>query len=251
MFSEAELDHFQTLGFVTISGLAQPDRCARMVELAQKALAAEVGSVEYEADVHYPGAPPSRSAPGGHTIRRLLQAYARDASFREWALDPGVVSRLKQLLGPRVVMPQAHHNCIMTKQPRFSSDTLWHQDIRYWSFARPDLISVWLALGPERPANGCLYLLPGSHRMNFDSEQLDQATFLRPELSANQALIAKKVAAELNTGDVLFFHCRTLHAASRNQTDDTKFSVVFTYRATDNKPLPGTRSSMSPELDIV
>jgi len=251
MFNPAELKHFQAEGYVIARGLAAADRCAAMKTLAQQALAVQAGPLEYEADVHYPGAPPSRSAPGGRTIRRLLQAHARDRLFRDWALDPVVVQRLKQILGSRIVMPQAHHNCIMTKQPRFSSDTLWHQDIRYWSFARPDLISVWLALGPERPANGCLYLLPGSHHLHFDAEQLDQATFLRPELPANQALIAKKVAAELNTGDVLFFHCRTFHAASRNQTDDTKFSLVFTYRATDNKPLPGTRSSMSPELDIV
>ena len=128
------------------------------------------------------------------------------------------------------MMPLAHHNCIMTKEPRHSSDTGWHQDIRYWSFERPELVSVWLALTSETTKNGCLRLIPGSHRLNLDRERFDQDLFLRPELPENQALIEKAVWAELEPGDVLFFHARTFHAASRNHTDRAKFSVVFTFR---------------------
>jgi phytanoyl-CoA hydroxylase len=49
---------------------------------------------------------------------------------------------------------------------------------------------------------------------------------------------------------VLFVHCLTLHAATRNYTQDSKQSVVFTFRAADNPPKPGTRSSSLPELLI-
>jgi phytanoyl-CoA hydroxylase len=52
----------------------------------------------------------------------------------------------------------------------------------------------------------------------------------------------------LDPGDVLFFHCLTFHAASRNQTTETKHSVVFTFRSADNLPVPGSRSAQAPEL---
>jgi phytanoyl-CoA hydroxylase len=52
----------------------------------------------------------------------------------------------------------------------------------------------------------------------------------------------------LDPGDVLFFHCRTFHAAGRNQTSEIKFSAVFTFRPADNSPKPGTRSAAMPEL---
>jgi phytanoyl-CoA hydroxylase len=46
---------------------------------------------------------------------------------------------------------------------------------------------------------------------------------------------------------VVFFHCRTFHAARNNRTNEVKLSLVFTYYAADNGPLPGTRSaSMAP-----
>jgi phytanoyl-CoA hydroxylase len=208
------------------------------------------GPVELEADLGYPGAPTSRAASGGQTIRRLLDAWSRAEIYRSWATDPAVTDVLSALMGTNIVMPRAHHNCIMTKQPAHSSETGWHQDIRYWSYERPELISAWLALGSESPENGGLWLVPGSHRIALDSERFDHAQFFRTDLPENSALIGTKIAAQLNPGDVLFFHCLTLHAAGRNQTDETKYSLVFTYRPANNHPRAGTRSSKSPEVAL-
>jgi phytanoyl-CoA hydroxylase len=154
------------------------------------------------------------------------------------------------VLGEDVALSQSHHNCIMTKNPAFSSATGWHQDIRYWRFERPELVSVWLALGPEHEENGCLWLVPGSHRTAFGPKQLDEALFLRAGHQENEKLTARKIAAELDEGDVLFFHCRTLHAAGANRTAITKYAAVFTYHAADNPPLPDTRSAALPDIPL-
>src|SRR5258706_11703093 len=139
VFAPAEVEYFERNGFVIARGLASRERCERMKAVAQRDLAAEVGPLEYEAQVKYPGSPASVEAPGGRTVRRRLQAYARDSLFREWAIAPEMSARLRQLLGPDLELSQTHHNCIMTKNPAFSSATGWHQDIRYWSFEKPGL----------------------------------------------------------------------------------------------------------------
>jgi phytanoyl-CoA hydroxylase len=138
----------------------------------------------------------------------------------------------------------------MTKQPQFSSDTGWHQDIRYWSFERPELISVWLALTSENAGNGCLQVIPGSHRTEFDRSRFDGELFFRGDVSENQALIATRKFVELEPGDVLFFHCRTLHAATRNQSGAMKVSVVYTFRPGDSPPIAGSRSASLPEVHV-
>jgi phytanoyl-CoA hydroxylase len=250
-FGDAELARFERDGYVIARGLTPATTVARMREVALAHLAEPRLPVEYEADTQYPGAPPSIDAPGGRTVRRLLQAYARDAVFRAWATSPVLEPRLRQLLRAPVELSQAHHNCIMTKNPAYSSITNWHRDIRYWSFEKPELVSVWLALGEEHLRNGCLLLIPGTHRMEFRSEQLDTAQFLRPELAENQALLRTRIAAELHAGDVLFFHCRLFHAAGHNQTAETKLSVVHTYHAANNRPLAGTRSATLPDVPLV
>lgn len=249
-FSEAEVAQFGRDGYQIVRGLVPAGSCARMRDIAERNLAAMVPPLEYEAETQYPGAPSSLEAPGGRTVRRLLQAYGRDAVFREWATAAPVAVRLRQLLGPRVALAQAHHNCVMTKDPRYSSLTSWHRDIRYWSYQRPELVSVWFALGEERQDNGCLLVIPGSHRMEFAPERLDDAQFLRTDIAENAELLSTQVPVELAPGDVLFFHCRLFHAAGNNRSVRTKFSAVFTYRSMDNAPLPGSRSAGQPDVPL-
>ncbi|MDA0832290.1 MAG: phytanoyl-CoA dioxygenase family protein [Planctomycetota bacterium] len=247
-FTDDELSQFHRDGFVIVRGLADRSLVAQMRQVTDEGLEQEIPPLEFEADLHYPGAPESRDATGGRTVRRLLQAHSRNIVFTQWLGRPALVSRLEQLLGVPVVMPLAHHNCIMTKHPDFSSQTGWHQDIRYWGFTRPELVSVWLALGDEFPENGSLYIIPGSHLGTLDRSQLDENLFFRTDLPENQPWLDRARPVELRAGDALFFHCKTVHAAQQNMTSEVKYSAVFTFRPHDNPPRPGTRSASQPEI---
>jgi len=242
--SELQLKQFERDGFLIIRNVASAELRHSMIKSVESALKPALGPLEYETDVNYPGAPLTQSAPGGSTPRRLLNAYARDSVFREWASSPSVVSAVKQLIGTdHVSLTQNHHNCIMTKMPTYSSKTGWHQDIRYWSFDRPELVNVWLALGDEPLEKGGMKFIPGSHKLELDRGRFDADLFLRQDLPENQALLNSAVDAELKAGDVLFFHCKTFHVAGENQTGEPKYSLVFSYHSADNLPIPGTRSA--------
>lgn len=246
---DEELSAFAKDGYLVARGfLSEPVR-AKLKASILGDLEPLVGPAELEADVGYPGAPGDRSAEGGSTPRRLLHAYARSDDLRALALRVEVAQMLTQLMGSdQVQLSQCHHNCVMTKYPGFSSATLWHQDIRYWSFDRPELISVWYALGDELADNGALSVIPGTHVENFGRGRLDRNLFLRPELAENQRLIEQATVVELNAGDALFFHCRLFHAAGRNLTDQVKISPVFTYHAQNNQPIPETSSDRLPSI---
>ena len=152
-------------GFVVVPGLVSPERCEAIKRVAEEQLHAAAAPLEFEADLRYPGAPESKSAPGGHTVRRLLDAYSRHALYREWATSPEIAGWMELYFGEEPILSRAHHNCMMTKHPHYGSLTGWHRDVRYWSFERDDLVSVWLALGPETVENGGLWLVPGSHEI--------------------------------------------------------------------------------------
>jgi len=222
------------------------------MQIATVHLSQLIAPVEYEADLLYPGAPTEGDPFGGQTSRRLLQAYARAAAYREWATSEVLAGILGQLFASSagVMLSQCHHNCIMTKSPGFSSTTSWHQDIRYWSFDQENLISVWLALGPEDKTNGCLRVIPGSHLIDLDRGHLDASLFLRTDLPENKVLLRQAEVVELGAGDVLFFHSRLFHAAGRNLTNKVKLSPVFTYHEADNRPIEGTRSAKYPSIVV-
>ncbi len=249
--SQRTKEHFQRDGFLIFRKFCPLEVLSQIRKSVAKNLEPLIEPVELESDLGYPGAPKSRSDEGGKTVRRLLQAYQRGEPFSTWALNPDIKSVLEEIFGKKVLLSQSHHNCIMTKEPRFSSETHWHQDVRYWSFEEPELISVWLAIENEHKNNGCLRCIPGSHLLEVERQQLDELLFLKPEPTANKELIKKAVDIELDAGDVIFFHSKLFHAARRNQSDQKKWSLVYTYHNEDNRPLPHTKSSRYPSIPII
>lgn len=246
-----EAEQFARDGFLIRRKLFDVAKVNDLVKCIDASLNPALAPVEFEADVHYPGAPASRWAEGGQTPRRLLHAYGRDALFRDCANDQSVVETLSVLMGSsQLMLSQNHHNCVMTKHPGFSSLTSWHQDIRYWRFDRPELVSTWIALGSEAIENGALLVIPGSHKLNLEPGRFDAALFLRDDLEENEDLLSTALPVELEAGDVLFFHSKTLHAAGPNESDAVKRSIVFTYHAVDNEPIPQTRSAVFEDIRV-
>jgi phytanoyl-CoA hydroxylase len=231
---------------------AMVDQSSRRVQIAQLRAHGYVVLRRFvaPADLQYPGAPSSRSSVGGGTVRRLLDAYARDPVFADSGTAPSVREWMQAYFEEPVLMSRAHHNCLMTKHPRYGSLTNWHRDSRYWAFEQENLVSVWIALGEESDANGGLWLVPGSHRMDFAAERFDQAKFFRSDLARNIELIETACAPTLEPGDALFFHSNTLHSANQNRTDRVKFSLVFTYHGRSNPAKTGTRSASKPEVPL-
>jgi len=248
---QSAVDVFNRDGYYVERGLLSKEEVASLVSVIDGSLSPALAPVEFEADVHYPGAPSSKLAPGGQTPRRLLHAYGRDTRFQDIGKHPKVLQILQALIrSESICLSQNHHNCVMTKHPGFSSVTSWHQDIRYWRFDRRELVSTWLALGPENQSNGGLMVIPGSHTLDFEPGQFDASLFLRTDLEINEDLLARAIPVELEAGDMLFFHCRTLHAAGQNESKIVKRSLVFTYRAEDNHPIPETRSAVYEDIPV-
>ncbi len=243
--SAAQIDQFNADGFLVVRSMVPAAICELMRSITDAHLQAGVEPLEYEAEVGYPGAPESLTAPGGRTVRRLRGAYRRHRCFTAWAEDPGVVTAVQQLLGEPICLSLAHHNCVMTKHPEHGSATGWHRDMRYWSFARPELVCVWLALGPEQPDNGGLHFIARSHREQPAENQLDAQHFLRPDAPGNRDLLARAAPLLLHTGDVVFFHSGLFHSAGKNASGDIKCSIAFAYHGASNPPTPGSRSAVA------
>jgi phytanoyl-CoA hydroxylase len=245
---QEQIEKLRHKGYVVVPRFVPPDALTKLNEAAGAELAARADPLEFEADLHYPGAPASRTAAGGETVRRLLDAYARNPVFAEWATATALREWMETYFGEGTLMSRVHHNCMMTKHPLYGSLTGWHRDIRYWSFEREDLVSVWLALGEERGDNGALWLVPGSHRMAFGPDRFDESKFFRADREDNAEIIRTAVSPRLAAGDAVFFHCNTLHSAGKNLSDAVKFSLVYTYYGRSNAPKPGTRSASKPAV---
>ena len=243
--TQQESERFEREGLLLLRGIVDRERCDLIRELAEVHLKYRVPPLEMETE--YLGSDVEKYR---GSVRRLRQVYGRDIVFREWMTDPLLKPALERLLGERPVLVLAHHNSIMTKMPHSSTQTRWHQDIRYWRYRDDRLLSVWLALGEENAENGVLEFIPGSHRMELEQERFDEKLYFREDLEENREMIERRISFDLQKGDVVLFHAKVLHRANPNRSDSPKISFVYTVRAEGNEPLPATRSSRFGEFPL-
>src|ERR1700728_3248526 len=247
---QAQIEQLRDKGYVVVPRFVAVDGLTKLNKVARAQLAARADPLEFEADLQYPGAPPSRTAAGGETVRRLLDAYGRDVAFARWGTAPALREWMEAYFGEPSLMSRTHHNCLMTKHPRYGSLTGWHRDIRYWSFEREDLVSVWMALGEETSDNGGVWVVAGSHAKALCEEHFDAAKFFRLDRADNAEIVRAAVSPRLAPGDAVFFHCNILHSAGQNRSDAVKLSLVFTYHGLSNAPKAGTRSASKAEVPL-
>ena len=104
MLTSSQIAQFKRDGFLILREHVAQSLCAQLREVVLQQLSDPAQPLEYEADVGYTGAPVSRDAPGGRTVRRLRGAYYRDALLQQWAADPELIATLGQLLTPPVAL---------------------------------------------------------------------------------------------------------------------------------------------------
>ncbi len=235
LLTKEQLEEFRENGFLVIKNFAPKYLCDEILKKAKEHLEKKQEPIESEQE--YLNLDENKI-----TVRRLRQVYDREEIFRKWMTYDKIRPILKQILNDDIVLTLAHHNSIMTKLPKESTRTYWHQDRRYWHFKNDDLVSVWLSLDDEYLENGLLEFIPKSYKMNFSKDRFDEKSNFLDENKQNQELIKTKVHQNLSKGDIVLFHCKTLHHANKNITNKPKISFVYTVRAKSNTPLKGTRS---------
>ena len=254
--TQAQIIQFENDGFLLLKDFAEASLCDTINDIAKAHLKHMVPPVETEFEYVGKSKEERERISDGHAenyekhivVRRLRQVYHRDIVFRQWMESEKIRPILKQILGEAPAITLAHHNSIMTKMPHSSTATSWHQDFRYWNFESDNLVSVWLALDSEHDKNGVLEFIPGSHKMVFEASQFDEKEYFSEEHSLNRTLLDTKVSYDLEKGDVVLFHCKLLHRANRNATDQPKISFVYTVKEKSNQAISGTRSAEFEEV---
>lgn len=119
----------------------------------------------------------------------------------------------------------------------------WRQNAFSWQCSCFDLITAWIALDDVAVEQGCLEIVPGSHRWGlFEAEALLQAD--RGQL---QRLVREKVGrecealpCELKAGEAVFYHCLTIQGGGPNRTERSCRSLEVHLQPDHAYYIPGT-----------
>ena len=162
---------------------------------------------------------------------------------------PGIVEILTEIIGPNVKCAQS---MLFIKQSGKPGQA-WHQDEYFIPTRDRSLTGVWIALDPATKLNGCLRVLPASHRPGVlyptrphANPDYDGA----PECFDYPDDPADEVVVELDPGDVLFFNGYLLHSSRRNNAPDgeCRRALVHHYLSAESL-LPWNLGGMLPPTE--
>jgi len=133
-----------------------------------------------------------------------------------------------------------YHSKITMKPPGGGGTWNWHQDYGYWyknGCLFPDMLTVAIAMNAATRENGCLEVVRGSHAMGrIEHGKVGSQTGADPE-RVNAALQRlERVAFEAEPGDVMFFHCNTLHTSAPNHSKSPRDLFLIAYNRASNDP---------------
>jgi phytanoyl-CoA hydroxylase len=145
---------------------------------------------------------------------------------KRYMLSPEIGRMLCQLEG--VVGYRVWHDQALIKEP-FGNPTAWHLDNPYWSFHSRQSISIWIALEDATLENGCMWFIPGTHRM---------ADFKNVGIGQNLADLFKvypqmaevdPVPVPMKAGDCSFHNGLVAHGAGANMTRRRRIGMTCAY----------------------
>lgn len=154
---------------------------------------------------------------------------------------PAILDAVERVLGPDLL---AWNSVWFVKMPGDPTYISWHQDGAYWGLEPMEVLTAWIALGPATRANGCMRVLPGSHR----GPALKQRDTFAPDnaLSRGQEIEvavdeAQAVDLALEPGQMSMHHLWIVHGSDPNRSAVPRVGLAIRYVAAQVRQRDGSR----------
>lgn len=175
--------------------------------------------------------------------RQLYNSHRNSRAFKALCGHPRMLTGVEQILGNSVYV---WHSKINVKEAFEGTVWLWHQDYGYWFHdgVDPKLVSCMVYLDEATDQNGCLMVIPGSHKLGRLEHLPDEVTtsykqWTIPIPKMKEITRDREIVSLTGKpGSVLMFHCNLIHGSNHNMTPKSRKSVIFAYNDIANKPRP-------------
>ena len=212
--------YFAANGFALLAEGLSPDEVAAVNADALRLCRGDFGEIRYgwrdTADAL--PATPAVELSDEETLRRFLCVhYPHKASPAALAAlqAPRIVDALVRVIGPNVKAMQS----MLFIKSEGKPGQAWHQDEFFIPTRDRSLTAVWIALDDATIENGCLWVLPGSHRRGIiypAREQLDPRFDCTTESFDFPYADDQAVPVEIPAGTALVFNGYLLHRSLEN-----------------------------------
>ncbi|GIG62879.1 hypothetical protein Lfu02_72510 [Longispora fulva] len=213
----ADVAGYQRLGFLAVRELLDPAAVADVLD-ALLGVAADPNDVTIEFEKW---ATPGEDLLDG--VRKLMRFTGADPRLEAAARSPRMLGVVRALLGAE---PELYQDMALFKPPGGGREKPWHQDHAFFDvpFGTP-ILGVWIALDEASVDNGCMHVLPGTHRegpvVHFQRRDF--------QICDTEVQTHRDTVVPLPAGGALFFDGLLHHGTPDNTSTARRRALQFHY----------------------
>jgi ectoine hydroxylase-related dioxygenase (phytanoyl-CoA dioxygenase family) len=230
MLTQQQLDFYQVNGYLAIENVLLAEEIAELRRVTDE-FVEKSRQVTQHTDVfdlepgHTPEAP---------RLRRLKNPANQHPCYDRMMRHPAILDLVAQLIGPDI---RQNGHKLNLKYAEFGSPVEWHQDFAFYPHTNDDLLAVGIAIDDMTLENGCLLVVPGSHKgpmVDHHQNGIFVGAVTDPSFAPDNV-----VPIQLKAGGISIHHARLLHASAPNTSQYPRRFLLYQYCAVDAWPLLG------------
>lgn len=230
MLTTEQINFYHENGYLGVEGVLSAEEVADLRRVSDEFVQLSA-SVTAHTDVFdlEPG-----HTPQSPKLRRLKNPILHHTVYNMTLRHPGILEIVEQLIGPGV---RTNGNKLNMKSPEYGSPVEWHQDWAFYPHTNDDLLAVGVCMDDMMLENGCLLVIPGSHKGPVYTHH--QHGRFAGAVTEEVPDADKAVPIELRAGGISIHHVRTLHASATNRSAYPRRLLLFQYCSIDSWSLMG------------
>ena len=161
-------------------------------------------------------------------------SFARLHHYFPWAynlvMHPKIIEIMTSILGPNILV---HGSTLFHKSPNDQKFVSWHQDSYNMQLNSYDYVSAWVALADSTKENGCLRVIPETHKKLYDHylDPTENNLLKRGTTVDISGLEDKVLDVELKAGQMSLHHVNTIHGSNANISGERRMGFAIRYIA--------------------
>jgi ectoine hydroxylase-related dioxygenase (phytanoyl-CoA dioxygenase family) len=176
--------------------------------------------------------------PDNPDLVQALESFAHlSEELERWALDPRLIDPCKDAVGEEEIALFTEKMTL--KRAHKGGNIVLHQDFPYWAdLAKiaPRVVTALIYLDDATVENGCLEVVPGSHREVVPARR-EVDGFGSNEMDPLQYDLSRLLPVEVPAGSVVFFGPFLVHRSLSNRSDADRRALLYSYQPTGHPHL--------------
>lgn len=253
MLTEAQVAEFDEMGFIKGGRVLTDDQVEALREQLQLVMEGKSVKKPVLNRNLLDGSEYGMSITQKETVVQIVNIWMASEAFFQHAASPEICADVARLC--RTDTLRIWHDQIQYKPPITGGPTRWHQDHPAWPILQPpDLVSAWVALDDAVIENGCMWMVPKSHKWGNHQKYLAADENFKPYHTQPELLPPgvdlTAVPLEVKKGHVAYHHSLTWHGSPYNRSERKRRAIAVHYMPGHVRYEPTGHHPMEPYVEV-